>query len=163
MIDWRKQTKKKKTPSIWDWCQVAEAVFVVCRGVAKPSCLPTADTELPEQRCLGYTSSLVMCAGGQSSIPRFIFICFLKFHSGEACIAGFSSRKSRDSRCEQRDGAGYVQELAQSLLTFLTCRYCDSRCDVVLQGMISGELQVVWKACPYTMIFLPVSSQNNNA
>lgn len=56
-----------------------------------------------------------------------------------------------------------MQELAQSLVTFLTRQGWDSRCDVVFQAMISGEVQVVWETCLYTMTFLPVSSQNNNA
>lgn len=150
MIDWRKQTNKQKTPSNWGWCRVAEAPFVVCSGVAMPSCLPTATAELPGQQCL------VMCAGGQSSIPQIHFYLFFEVSSWRSMYSRFQLKE------EQRGGAGYVQELAQALLTFLTRQSCDSRCGVVFQGMI-WELQVVWEACPYTVTFLPVSSQKNNA
>lgn len=149
------KTNKQKTPSNWDWCQVAEVPFVACSGVAMPSCLPTAATELPEQLGLHQQSGYVCWRSEQHPQIHF-YLCFQ--------VSFWRSVYSRfQPKEEQRGGAGYVQELAQSLLTFLTHQSCDSRCDVVFQGMISGELQVVWEACPYTVTFLPISSQNNNA
>lgn len=162
MIDWRKQTNKKRHQVFGIGVKWLKLYLWSAEGCQSPAAFPLQIQS--SQRSAAWAAPEVwLCVlEVRAASHRFIFICFLKFHSGEACVAGFSSRKSRDSRCEQRDGAGYVQELAQSL-TFLTCRYCDSRCDVVLQGMISGELQVVWEACPYTMTFLPVSPQSNNA
>lgn len=125
------ENNQKETPSAWAWCQVAEAPFVACSGVA----VPTAATEPPE-----HTPVCLCVLELTAASHRSIFICF---HVQQGSAEGRAGTAGVSRGC-----AGCVQQLPQSVLTLLTCQCCDSRCDVVFQGMISGELQVVWEACP---------------